>query len=398
MNALNSQIEHKLSEIHDCIKTYIESQLYLTSNEPLGLFTGDFGIFLFNVLYNSQTLKKTKKIKDNHFIKTIFTKWTTNPYYHTYCSGSSGILDMLLYLTNTGVYKTNLNDYIYYFNKHLSKKIEEDMLIGNFDFLHAALGPAFFILNQNTELEIIYNFIEQLDRISIKHKKYVKWVSIIDKERKGYNISLSHGMSSILIFLLESQKKGINNNTTKHLINGTINYILDQKKEIKSENGSIFASTSKENESELVSGRLGWCYGDLGIAIAMWQAFKISNSTVLKRIAEEIIINTSQRRDLASNFVRDAGICHGTAGIAMVFHYFGEETGLNEAWEAYYYWLNETLKMSKFEDGLAGYKTYISETEIKNDYSLLLGISGIGLVLLSELTNNFSWQRFFLLK
>lgn len=47
------------------------------------------------------------------------------------------------------------------------------------------------------------------------------------------------------------------------------------------------------------------------------------------------------------------------------------------------YWFNETLKMSKFEDGLAGYKVWHTEDGYVNQMGILEGIAGIGLALLS---------------
>jgi lantibiotic modifying enzyme len=83
--------------------------------------------------------------------------------------------------------------------------------------------------------------------------------------------------------------------------------------------------------------------------------------------------------------VRDAGICHGTAGIAHIFNRLYRTTKQYRFQEAANYWCLETLKMSKFEDGFAGYKTW--HTEEYGGWqpcnNLLEGIAGIGLSLLS---------------
>jgi hypothetical protein len=73
------------------------------------------------------------------------------------------------------------------------------------------------------------------------------------------------------------------------------------------------------------------------------------------------------------------------------------ETNRNEFTEATQYRLNQTLRFSSFEDGLAGYKTYFLK-EWKSDYSLLTGISGIGLVLTSCINDDKqNWDEMFLL-
>lgn len=62
------------------------------------------------------------------------------------------------------------------------------------------------------------------------------------------------------------------------------------------------------------------------------------------------------------------------------------------------YWVNETLKYSKFPDGLVGYKTAFGNS-LFNEYNLLEGIAGIGLSLLASLDRArlSSWDSLFLL-
>jgi hypothetical protein len=59
------------------------------------------------------------------------------------------------------------------------------------------------------------------------------------------------------------------------------------------------------------------------------------------------------------------------------------DTRLPEFKNAADYWMNETLKMAKFEDGLAGYKVWYGEQGWLNEYCLLEGIAGIGLALMT---------------
>ena len=59
-----------------------------------------------------------------------------------------------------------------------------------------------------------------------------------------------------------------------------------------------------------------------------------------------------------------------------------------ECKDAAAYWINQTLCMARFEDGLAGYKTWQGDKRgFQNEYGLLEGIAGIGLALLSFLSD-----------
>ena len=142
---------------------------------------------------------------------------------------------------------------------------------------------------------------------------------------------------------------------------------------------------------------MAWCYGDLGIGIALLQVRKILEKKEYEKKGLEILLKSTQRRNYNETLVTDAGICHGSAGIALIFRRMYYEIGRKEFKEATQYWINQTLHFSRFEDGLAGYKTYIKDGW-KNDYSLLMGISGVGLVLLSYLENDKQdWDEMFLL-
>jgi lantibiotic biosynthesis protein len=58
------------------------------------------------------------------------------------------------------------------------------------------------------------------------------------------------------------------------------------------------------------------------------------------------------------------------------------------------------LNNAKHENGLAGYKDYdnVFQNAWIDSYDLLDGISGIGLVLLSQISGSWNWNRCFLMK
>jgi hypothetical protein len=98
---------------------------------------------------------------------------------------------------------------------------------------------------------------------------------------------------------------------------------------------------------------------------------------------EVLLFAAEKRRNLQENYVMDAGLCHGTAGIGHIFYRMWRNTRMLEFKNAADYWMNETLKMAKFEDGLTGYKTWHGKSGWINSYGLLEGIAGIGLALLT---------------
>jgi lantibiotic modifying enzyme len=113
----------------------------------------------------------------------------------------------------------------------------------------------------------------------------------------------------------------------------------------------------------------------------------------LKKFALEVFRHSMTRVDSDRTFVRDAGICHGTAGIAHVYNKMWHLTRDKTFKNACDFWINQTLQLDKFDDTISGYKQYFSPTNTYQSSSgLLEGSSGIGLVLISHLTNDFDWD------
>ena len=181
------------------------------------------------------------------------------------------------------------------------------------------------------------------------------------------------------------------------MLSGAVNYVLSRQIDF-SKFGSYFPNYIPTNSQKSISkSRLAWCYGDLGIGMALWKAGKATDNTVWKDRGLEVLLKSTQRQKYEESMIRDTGICHGSAGLAMIFSRMYLETGRDDFKDATNFWISQTLKLSYFQDGLAGYKTFFKDEWIC-DYSLLTGIFGIGLVLLTCLENDKqTWDEMFLL-
>lgn len=254
---------------------------------------------------------------------------------------------------------------------------------GLFDFLHGGLSIGlYFLINNKTEE--IRKMIDDISKLSEKDVNGLKWKSVtkLSTWEEKYNLSLSHGMSSLVVMLCKIYDNAIECDKTKQMIEGAIKYILAQKLPA-GQYISIYGNLALESSEFIVSSRLAWCYGDLCVAVALWKASKSLKRNDWAEEAKTILIHSSKRRDLNENGVIDACFCHGASGIAHIFHRMYKETELDECGEAARYWMEKTIEMSKFKDGLAGYKVWRRDNGFENDAGLLEGIAGIGLALLS---------------
>ena len=123
----------------------------------------------------------------------------------------------------------------------------------------------------------------------------IKWKSEIfgtaDERTTVYNLSLSHGMASIVAILSKILARGINKEKTEKLLRGVINYILSNQFDIKNSLSYFPNSISLEGDKGPQS-RLAWCYGDLGVSLALWNASKVLADNQLEQKVIEIRGNT----------------------------------------------------------------------------------------------------------
>jgi len=281
----------------------------------------------------------------------------------------------------------------------------DNMKFGNYDYLHGALGVGTYFLDRLDKKEVsgyLNDLLTELEKSGIPCENgAVKWMSILDAETRkiGCNISLSHGMSSIAAFLIRLHQVNFETQRVETLLSRTIQFILDQI--TYSEGGiSYFPAYSKENSAGNYYSRLGWCYGDLGIVCVLRNAALALHNKEWEEIALKVLLHTCNRRDIDENGIRDACLCHGSAGVAYIFGDLYVKTHIKEFKEASDYWLDVTLQMAKYPDGLAGFKTFYLEKYggLENSETLLEGVAGIGLALLSFLDDRAtSWNECFML-
>ncbi|MEW7278161.1 lanthionine synthetase LanC family protein [Aquimarina sp. 2201CG1-2-11] len=134
--------------------------------------------------------------------------------------------------------------------------------------------------------------------------------------------------------------------------------------------------------------RLAWCYGDLGIGIFLLRVAETLKDEQLYKESLAILKKTTKRRDKEEASVVDAGLCHGACGILNIYNYLYKKTGDSLFKSAADFWAQETLQMATVKDGFAGYAAWHgSKEKWIPEVSLLEGVAGIGLTIISYLTS-----------
>jgi lantibiotic modifying enzyme len=359
-----------------------------------GIVSGNSGLALFLFYFSSYSKNNEIYNKANNLIEDCFEKVQNGEVYQNFAGGLAGLGWLIEHLSQKNFIHANTNEVIGELDDFLYSYMIEELNQGNFDYLHNASGIGLYFLNRIVNPksnQYLTKYIELLYEQKEIEGNTIKWkFKNLHKDNKRveqYNLSLSHGMASIVAILSKIYDKGINKSKTYELLIGAINYLILKQFDIKS-SISYFPNSVSLDGYKGISSRLAWCYGDLGIGVALWNASKALNDDELEQKSLEILLHSTKRRDLAANYVMDAGLCHGTAGIAHIFNRMYINTKILEFKEAADYWFMETLKMAKFEDGLAGFKAWHTQEYggWTNDFGLLEGIAGIGLAMLSYVT------------
>jgi lantibiotic modifying enzyme len=327
---------------------------------------------------------------------------------HTFARGVAGMAWSFLHLANTGLLSSLETD-----AQSIVEDLDEPLFVasmkclqeGEFDYLHGGLSTMLYFL-ERTPSPRIHQYIKalvlELEKLSIiSPKGGITWLFMKHGHHKPgdtpeYNLSLSHGVASIVAVLALAYEKGYERERCHKLIHLALRWMWNvRNKQDTSMFPYIVTDVLQDQHS-----RLAWCYGDLGIASAFYLAGEKLGYKPWKDTALHTIYKSTLRREFADTHVRDAGICHGSAGIAYIYHKFSKVSTNPIISSAARFWLTDTLQRSLPETEEA---VYVQLTPTKEGFvpyksmGLLEGEASIGMVLLSMLGAPTGWDRFLLL-
>jgi lantibiotic modifying enzyme len=131
------------------------------------------------------------------------------------------------------------------------------------------------------------------------------------------------------------------------------------------------------SRQKTLSNRLAWCYGDITQAILFQTAGRVLQERHWLELAQQIGSTCVLRRSQAQTMVQDASFCHGAAGLTQLYLSLYQATKDPVYQTEHQYWLCETLRLLEADLTRHHYQGI--------EWSLLDGLPGIGLVLLSSL-------------
>jgi lantibiotic modifying enzyme len=212
-----------------------------------------------------------------------------------------------------------------------------------------------------------------------------------------YDLGLAHGVPGVIAFLGGAANTSRTRKTARGLLDDSVRWLLAQK--LAGESGSAFPMRVGNGQRAEPS-RLAWCYGDPGIAAALLCAATSTGEVAWQGEALAIARRAAERPPAQAG-VRDAGLCHGAAGLGHLFNRMFQATGDEKLREAARFWLGRALDMRQERGGVAGYRPYRPDNtphQIDRDYGILEGAAGIALALLAAVSRiEPEWDRMLLL-
>ncbi len=213
-----------------------------------------------------------------------------------------------------------------------------------------------------------------------------------------YNLGVAHGVPGVIAWLAEVVASGVQADRARALLGSAVSWLLAQRQDGSA--GYVFSSTTVPDKPPVES-RLAWCYGDPGVATALFLAGRLAGEPDWEREALGIA-RLAVRRPVEKSGVNDPGLCHGSAGLGLIFDRLWQASGDEEMAEAARFWFRHTLDHRRPGEGIGGFQAWEPE-RLGEDFKwisrpgLLTGSAGVGLALLAATTDiEPAWDRFLL--
>ncbi len=218
-----------------------------------------------------------------------------------------------------------------------------------------------------------------------------------------YDLGVAHGSPGILAVLAMAVASGIETPRAERLAKGLVSW-LRSRKQSTHEVGSVFPNWWSADAAPSRA-RQAWCYGDPGLASAWLWSAQLMGRDDWKEEALELLAGCLPMESGEAGIV-DAGLCHGSAGLAQIFNRAYQHTRQDRFRLGALEWLRRTLSL-RGKSGIGGYRAYMplrrgpsgtiraSDSEAWTDNpSFLEGSIGTGLCLLASVSRlTPDWDR-----
>lgn len=380
-----------------------------TKRPSISLMNGNGGLLLLYYSLYSHFQDEEHRISaemiTDHLLDLTNEKITSS----TYCDGLTGLAFLFNYLSEKGFFGHSITPFLAQCDEMLLSVFSKVLDKENIDYLHGALGMAVYFLDRyegdgitgDRMKEIgqsMANRLEDSIHSGIRNNQFMSGQN--DDDGRYFNCGMAHGLVSAIMFLSKYYTRVDGSDRIKKTLQAATTRLL-QFKSGDPHTLAFFPSIVKVSNGTIQSTYnipLGWCYGDMTISIALYNAGMALEDLALLNEATTLALETTKRDTKQTSLVYDACFCHGSAGVAHIYKKWYRFTRHPDFKASYQFWIRKTLDLCSFEDGIGGYKKCTGDSW-SNEYGILDGACGPALVLTDFLSNrnDTDWDRFFLL-
>ncbi|TND05106.1 MAG: Lanthionine synthetase C family protein [Bacteroidetes bacterium] len=383
------------------IRNHIMEQPY--DDSQLGLLQGTGGEALF-LFYAAKVLSEPSFADDGAQLigKALdaLERLSPEPRNFCYVSGLAGLTWTINHLHRQEMLDFDLAEFSV-FETISAKMMEEHFAEGYYDLTMGLVGQAYYFLDKTdrtfSENKLLENAVRMICDLAKPLPGGFTWIDppyeAQDKGKTTYNIGLAHGLPCSVVFLAKAYKAGILREKIKPVLEGAVHYILSLRLGPEHQLPNLFPSRIVDGEPEAPS-RLGWCYGDPGVALMLLQAGRTLGNAGWEKTAGEIMLHCTKRRSYEETRLVDANLCHGVTGVSAMFKRYYWETGESLYKEHANYWAEQAFRYARCENNRLMF-AYKSMHDTGYTYTgLLEGSAGCGLGLLSALSETpLAWDE-----
>jgi hypothetical protein len=157
----------------------------------------------------------------------------------------------------------------------------------------------------------------------------------------GVDLGLAHGIAGVVPFLARVHRLGLAPQTVRPLLDGAVRWLLAHM--VDTPPGPTVPYFVADGV-EPGPARSAWCYGDPGVAAALLLAARDAGEPSWAATAIGLAVRAAARPPDQAGVV-DAGLCHGSAGLAHLFNRMYQMTAEPALADAARFWVKRTLEL-----------------------------------------------------
>jgi hypothetical protein len=256
----------------------------------------------------------------------------------------------------------------------------------DYDLASGLVGLGVYALERGEAgRDIATRVLEQLEALARPRGGGIAWLTPPDhlprwqlrSAPEGYwNLGIAHGVAGVIGLCARCLVAEVDAPRARRLLDGAVAFLLAAEPPGVPRYPAWYA----DGVPPLPPARLAWCYGDLGVAIALLAAATACGHAGWR--AEALALaRGAATRSLPDSLVTDAGLCHGAFGAAHLFHRLHRATGDEELATATRTWLDRGIALRNTAP-LAGFPAWDGMSRAWTaDPRMLTGAAGVALAL-----------------